>query len=183
VHADGEIWGQTLWDLRKAVGSRAAESLVTRAMELAPYNPSFLDMRNAMLIADTAVFGGSHHTALWKVFAHRGMGFYAGSFGGGDERPAASYAMPPTVVQTGAVEGTVVDADSGDPLGGVTVRLAFQGSGAANPTTVTDADGHYTLTGVPQGHYGKLEIRGHGDQVDRALTVDAGTTTVDVELG
>ena len=30
-----------------------AESLVTRAMELAPYNPSFLDMRNAILMADT----------------------------------------------------------------------------------------------------------------------------------
>ena len=63
------------------------------------------------------------------------------------------------------------------------MRLAFQGSGAANPTAVTGPDGHYTLAGLPQGHYGKLEIRGHGDQVDRAVTVGAGTTTVDAELG
>jgi hypothetical protein len=139
-------------------------------------------MRNAMLVADTAVFGGGHHTAIWKVFAHRGMGFYAGSFGGGDQEPAASFATPPAGVQTGTLEGTVTDAGSGDPLGGVTVRLAFQGSGAANPTAVTDSEGHYTITGVPQGHYGKLEIRGHGDRVDRAVTVGAGTTTVDVEL-
>ncbi len=57
VHADGEIWGETLWDLRAKIGSRAAESLVTRAMELSPANPSYLDMRNAILQADV-VQGG-----------------------------------------------------------------------------------------------------------------------------
>jgi len=49
VHRDGEIWAQTLWDLRKAIGSKKAESLVTRAMELSPSNPSFLDERNSIL--------------------------------------------------------------------------------------------------------------------------------------
>ena len=62
VHADGEIWAQTLWDLRdQARLAASTESLVTRAMELSPYNPSFLDMRNAILLADTATFGGTHH--------------------------------------------------------------------------------------------------------------------------
>ena len=32
VHADGEIWAQTLWDLRDRLGSKRSESLVTRAM-------------------------------------------------------------------------------------------------------------------------------------------------------
>nr|WP_246355363.1 M36 family metallopeptidase [Nocardioides ungokensis] len=73
VHADGEIWSQTLWSLRDRLGSRTSEALVTRAMELAPANPSFLDMRNAILVADTALFGGDHHAAIWKVFAVRGM--------------------------------------------------------------------------------------------------------------
>src|SRR4029079_17978633 len=39
VHTDGEIWAETLWDLRDSLGSRRAESLVTRAMELSPANP------------------------------------------------------------------------------------------------------------------------------------------------
>ena len=58
VHSDGEIWAQTLWSLRHAIGSKRSEALVTRAMELAPYNPSFLDMRNAILVADTSLYDG-----------------------------------------------------------------------------------------------------------------------------
>ncbi len=94
VHGDGEIWAQTLWSLRALLGSHRTESLVTRAMELAPYNPSFLDMRNAILVADNSVYGGRHRGTIWKVFASRGMGFYAGSFGGNDTRPAPSFAGP-----------------------------------------------------------------------------------------
>ena len=36
VHGDGEIWAQTLWSLRAALGSKKSEALVTRAMELRP---------------------------------------------------------------------------------------------------------------------------------------------------
>ena len=87
VHADGEIWGQTLWDLRDRLGSRRSEMLVTRAMELAPYNPSFLDMRDAILVADNAVYQGRDLTAIWQVFAHRGMGFDAELAGRGRPPP------------------------------------------------------------------------------------------------
>ena len=52
-HADGEIWAQTLWDLRGAVGVDDARFLVTEGMRLSPRNPSFLDMlRNAILQAN-----------------------------------------------------------------------------------------------------------------------------------
>ncbi len=181
VHSDGEIWAQTLWDLRGRLGSRKSESIVTRAMELAPYNPSFIDMRNAILIADTAVFGGKDHTAIWKVFAHRGMGFYAGSLGGNDTEPAASFAMPPASLNPGFIHGRVTDGDSGDPLKGLTVSLAFQGSGAANPTTVTDANGEYLLSSIPAGTYNKLLVTGGGYRAqDRDVLVQGGdTTTVD----
>ena len=54
VHADGEIWAQTLWDLRAAVGIPAARRLVTDGMRLSPREPTFLDMRNAILLADQA---------------------------------------------------------------------------------------------------------------------------------
>jgi extracellular elastinolytic metalloproteinase len=95
VHSDGEIWAQTLWDLRARLGSRLSESLVTRAMELAPFNPSFVDMRNGILLADQSTHGGSHQDAIWRVFAKRGMGFSATSDGGGDTTPVAAFDLPP----------------------------------------------------------------------------------------
>jgi extracellular elastinolytic metalloproteinase len=174
VHADGEIWGQTLWDLRDSLGSRTAESLVTRAMELAPSAPSFLDMRNAILVADTSVDQGRHHTAIWQVFAHRGMGFYAGTLGAGDTAPAASFAMPPATVQTGTITGVATDRDTGEPIEGASVSLAFGGSAALDTTAVTDADGEYAIAGVPQGSYGKLVLAGHGYRAARSVTVGPG---------
>jgi extracellular elastinolytic metalloproteinase len=177
VHADGEIWGQTLWDLRDRLGSRRSESLVTRAMELAPLDPSFLDLRNAILVADTAADSGHDHTAIWRVFAHRGMGFYAGSFGETDPEPAASFAMPPGQIETGTIAGTVTDARSGKPLAGIAVTLAFQGAGVVNPTAITDAAGHYVIAGIRQGSYGKLAVRGSHYRSQRPVTVGAGTTT------
>jgi hypothetical protein len=144
-------------------------------MELAPYDPSFLDMRNAILVADTAVFHGDNHPAIWHVFAHRGMGFFAGTLGAGDSQPAPSFATPPATVATGTIQGHV----SGDPVPGLTVTLAFQGSGTVNPTTTTDSSGDFTLTDIPQGHYAKLLVRGAGYSATRAVTVGSGTTTVD----
>ena len=75
VHADGEIWLETLWDLRNALGSTETERLVTRAMELSPPSPSFLDMRNAIVQADEVANGGANSDTIWKTFAHRGMGY------------------------------------------------------------------------------------------------------------
>jgi extracellular elastinolytic metalloproteinase len=179
VHADGEIWAQTLWDLRDRLGSKRSESLVTRAMELAPYNPSFLDMRNAILVADNSVFHGAHRTAIWRVFAHRGMGFFAGSLGASDTEPAASFQMPPATPDTGTIHGHVTDFDTGVPLKGLTVSLAFQASGSVNPTARTDLNGDYTLTGIRRGHYGKIQVQGRGYQQAKAVTVGPGTTEAD----
>jgi hypothetical protein len=74
VHADGEVWGQTLWDIRAALGSPTTERLVTDAMRNSPLDPSFLDQRDQILAADVAAFGGANRDTLWRIFAARGMG-------------------------------------------------------------------------------------------------------------
>ena len=71
VHYDGEIWAETLWDLRTAIGSGNAERLITQGMRLSPAEPSFLDERNAILAADQAA-GGTFRDAIWTVFAGAG---------------------------------------------------------------------------------------------------------------
>ncbi len=172
VHSDGEIWGQTLWSLRDKLGSKVTQSLVTRAMELSPFNPSFLDMRNAILAADTAHFKGKYHAKIWNTFAKRGMGFYAGSLGGDDAKPAASFKAPPSKIEKGILSGKVVDSATGQPVAGVPVTLAFQGLGVANPTAITGADGTYLLGPVPVGTYGKITVNGAGyDPIAREVTV------------
>src|SRR5204862_1405366 len=60
VHSDGEIWLETLWQIRQALGPAVAEALVTRGMELSPPGPSYLDMRNAILQADLVNFAGAN---------------------------------------------------------------------------------------------------------------------------
>lgn len=101
VHHDGEIWGQTLWDLRKslvshhgeATGLQHVRALVTEGMRLAPVNPSYLDVRDAMLIADSAM-GLGDHDRIWNVFAARGMGLDASADGSFDEFPQEDFDVP-----------------------------------------------------------------------------------------
>jgi hypothetical protein len=162
VHADGEIWAQTLWDLRKAIGSRKAESLVTRAMELSPANPSFLDERNSILQADLVVNRGRLQNKIWKVFAARGMGFFAAATDGDDTQPVEDFSMPPAAnTPRGSLTGTVTDAQTGTPLAGMTVAFGGHASGfAGDYAATTAADGTYTITGIIPGTYAKVFARG-----------------------
>ncbi|MEP6758277.1 MAG: M4 family metallopeptidase [Actinomycetota bacterium] len=115
VHSDGEIWGQTLWDLRDALGVTVARRLVTRAMELSPPDPSFLDMRNAILQADVVATGGANAVTLWNVFRHRGMGYFASSEDGNDTTPTPDGHTPPScnVDPRGSIGGHVTDRLTG----------------------------------------------------------------------
>src|SRR3954451_11611158 len=44
AHAAGEIWAQTLWDLRTGLGTDLTTRVVTWALPLAPDYPTFLEM-------------------------------------------------------------------------------------------------------------------------------------------
>ncbi|HEY3501452.1 MAG TPA: M36 family metallopeptidase [Actinocatenispora sp.] len=172
VHADGEIWGETLWDLRAKVGSKLAESLVTRAMELSPANPSYLDERNAILMADTVVNGGHAHKAIWKVFAKRGMGYFAGALNGDDTQPVEDFSLPPAPgTPTGSLTGKV-SSDTGSPVAGATVAFGGHASGYLTDFAgTTGADGTYTISGIPAGTYPKVFATGPGYEQSETRTI------------
>jgi extracellular elastinolytic metalloproteinase len=102
VHADGEIWVETLWDLRTRLianhgtgpGIERARALVTDGLRLAPANPTFLDMRNAILQADLNR-GFGDRDLIWAVFAGRGMGYRASTTGNLDTNPVQDFSLPP----------------------------------------------------------------------------------------
>ena len=117
-HADGEIWGQTLWQLRQrswpATGrsaGRPGRGYITGGMRLGPPQPSYLDQRNAILQASTLA-GGADTSLIWEVFASRGMGYFASTKGDFDYEPDADFSVPPTGSPTGIVRG-VVRGDNG----------------------------------------------------------------------
>jgi hypothetical protein len=104
VHADGEIWVETLWDLRTRLiadhgageGINRARALITDGLRLAPGNPTYLDMRNAILQADLNR-GFGDRDRIWAVFAARGMGFRASTTGNLDTAPVQDFSLPPAV--------------------------------------------------------------------------------------
>jgi extracellular elastinolytic metalloproteinase len=184
-HEDGQIWAQTMWQLRDALGSVVMEGLATRGQELAPNDPSFLDTRNAMIQADVVNNGGANIDALWSVFAQRGMGFFASSPDGGDTSPIEDFTLPPdcAVDPCGTISGTVTNKSSGAPLADARVFIAGHSSGfATDLADTTDGAGAFTIDDVPFHLYPELVADGLGfEQRIRSVNVD-GDETVDIKL-
>ncbi|HEX6206962.1 MAG TPA: M36 family metallopeptidase [Actinomycetota bacterium] len=120
VHADGEIWSATNFDIRElfvaryggggaqlqeqcANGERPASQcpgnrrwiqLAFDAFLLMPVAPTFLDARDAYLAADMLRFGGANQDLLWQAFARRGFGEHASVTGTQDTEPVPSWESP-----------------------------------------------------------------------------------------
>lgn len=95
VHNIGEIWCSAIWDMTwniiqqegtiapnlfsgsAAGGNVIAMNLVMMGMKLQPCGPGYLDGRNAILAADSILYGYAHRCAIWNAFARRGMGINA----------------------------------------------------------------------------------------------------------
>ncbi len=58
-------------------GNNVAMRLVIEGMKLQPNSPTFVQMRNAILKADTLLYGGRNICELWRAFAKRGLGLSA----------------------------------------------------------------------------------------------------------
>jgi extracellular elastinolytic metalloproteinase len=174
VHASGEIWGQTLWDLRTRLGHKVTGMLVTRAMSLSPDDPSFLDERNSILQADTAIYGGAHRKAIWHVFAHRGMGFFAATIAGDDAFPVQNFMLPPVKsAPRGTLSGRVLNRLTGKPVRHALVVIGGHGSGFTGYyADLTNASGRYSISRVFAGTYPEVVVFAKGYEiVKKSVTV------------
>jgi hypothetical protein len=202
VHADGEIWAQTLIDLRRRLiaangedeGTARAESLVTRAMELSVTNPSFVDMRNAILQADVAAGTRDHHL-IWETFAARGMGNGAKSKDGSDAEPKANFDLPPGLPldDRNVPRITIQSPPEGSVVRGEAVKLTGRVSDDVGPVTVTVAGAPATVGGGRWIVTAKLaegaqtvsaearDAAGHVGTATRKVTVDFRRPVIRVE--
>ncbi|MDQ3618771.1 MAG: M36 family metallopeptidase [Actinomycetota bacterium] len=120
VHADGEIWSATNYDIRELFmdrygvggtnvqrecadgerpvqtcpGNRRWVQLMFDAYLLMPRAPTFLDARDAMLAADVARFGGANQDIIWLGFARRGFGSNATTTNFNDTEPRGGWESP-----------------------------------------------------------------------------------------
>lgn len=93
-HGVGTLWCTMLWDMTWALinkygfepnwrltnstaGNIRALKIVIQALKMTACNPSFPDMRNAVMAANTALYGSADEELLWDVFARRGLGIGA----------------------------------------------------------------------------------------------------------
>jgi hypothetical protein len=85
IHNMGEVWCAVLWEVHAALveklgfaqGNPLALQLVTDGLKLCPANPTYLEARDAIILADQVLTGGSVYDELWIAFAKRGFGFSA----------------------------------------------------------------------------------------------------------
>jgi extracellular elastinolytic metalloproteinase len=103
-HNVGEIWCATLMEMTRIIGKNLAVQLVVDALKLSPANPSFLNMRDSILLAlQNMILGGvisasEHFTArrgIWRAFAKFGMGPAAQSNGAQLTGIVADFNVPP----------------------------------------------------------------------------------------
>ncbi|MCB0666193.1 MAG: M36 family metallopeptidase, partial [Saprospiraceae bacterium] len=88
-HGVGSVWCTMLWDMTWNLierhgfqpdvynitgGNGIAMQLVMEGMKLQPCSPGFVDGRDAILAADTLLFGGANSCEIWRAFARRGLG-------------------------------------------------------------------------------------------------------------
>ncbi len=179
VHADGEIWSATQFDIRMAMMERygagsAAQQLACASgaasvgscpgnrrwiqlvfdswLLMAVGTVSMLDARDAMLQADMIRFGGANQDLLWNTFARRGFGQDASSAGQNDPDPVPDFTSP--FATEGTIEFNPVDED-GHPIVGA--RL-FVGRYEASVNPVADTDPATPLDGTVDLVPGRYEL-------------------------
>ncbi|HEX2177231.1 MAG TPA: M36 family metallopeptidase [Nocardioidaceae bacterium] len=195
VHADGEIWTTTLWDLRKDLvaaygqqeGGSIAEHIVTDAMPISPNDPSMLDMRDAIREAlalryhRRADFGALQDT-VYAAFAGRGMGVDASNnvteadpTGGNDTDPTPSFEHQ-NPAHNGVIRGTVVNTSTGDPVADARVMLG-RFEARVSPVATTGDNGVFRIPASAGSYPLTIQARGFGSRTWSSVTSTAGSTT------
>lgn len=180
VHADGEIWAAILWEVRETLltslgkieGEKVVEQLVVDAMPISAPNPSMVDMRDAIIAADTERFGGKHYDLLWSAFSKRGLGVSASSNGGNDTDPIPAYNHP-TQDENGLFAGKIINAATNKPVEGVRIMIGEYEARTSPVVKTTDKGGF----GVPMvaGTYDiTIQAKGFGSRTLQDVQVEAG---------
>jgi subtilase family serine protease len=196
VHDNGEIFANVLWDVRERFraddvrGSDAAavhesHQLYVDALKLSPPAPTMLDIRDAMLLADSLRNAGSpgsqNFCRIWESFAGRGMGLQArDTHDNGFNQVTADFSVPdgcvgPPPLPAVSVTVTVATASEAGTTNG-TFTLVRE-TAEDSPLTVT-----FTLAGNAGNGTDYVSIPGSATIPGGAASVDVHVTPIDDPL-
>lgn len=101
-------------------GARMADTLVLRGLQIGVCDPSFIDTRDAILMADQQLNGGENRALIWRAFASHGVGESAASTSmNGVEQ---SYGTP-TIIEAFDVPDAVEACETSGPLPSPSVSI------------------------------------------------------------
>ncbi len=140
VHGIGAVMASTLWDLywdlidvhgfdpdlyNGTGGNNIAMQLVIDGLKLQPCQPGFMDVRDAIILADEINNNGENYCLIWQTFARRGMGYSAeqGSPNNKDDGNEA-FDLPPDVEGLGVVKSA--DKSAGEAGDVINYYLSFE---------------------------------------------------------
>jgi hypothetical protein len=202
VHASGELWSATNFDIRAAMMARygAGDAALQKScangltpvtacpgnrrwvqlvfdsfLLMANTQNSMVDAKNALLAADLLRFGGANQDLLWNAFARRGLGDGASSNGAGDANPVPSFVSP--YATEGVQRFRPVDPQTGDQIANAQL---FVGDYQARAVPVADTDPTTPLGDqvslVPGTYNFLVRAPGYGHARVGPVTVGAGQT-------
>ncbi len=73
VHEDGEIWSACLWQVRKLLGRRKADTVILESHFYLSQYADFQDGAEAIIMAERNLYGGKRSGGLRKIFSERGI--------------------------------------------------------------------------------------------------------------
>ena len=73
VHCQGEVWSAALWTIRGAIGATTADRLVIQSQFSLTPAATFQQASEALLSADSALYGGTHLSTLSSILSSRGL--------------------------------------------------------------------------------------------------------------
>lgn len=72
-HVDGEIWSACLWEVRRLLGRKRADTVILESHFYLNQYSDFLDGSESIIMANSNVFNGWRGKALKKIFKNRGI--------------------------------------------------------------------------------------------------------------
>ena len=187
VHNLGEVWSSALWEVRALMvqrlgfdaGTLEVLKVVTNGMKLSPTGPNFLEARDAIISAASAL-SAADAADVREGFRRRGMGFGASiqnegssvftnrtavtesfAFWPGDPTPTPT--PTPTATPTPTPNPTPTPTPTpvpGATVSGTVLKANGKGFGGATvtisgsgftQTTTTSGNGSYSFSNVPNG--------------------------------